>query len=99
MADSMGPIVFVVVVFGGLGSLAGCFIASIIMGMIQTFAVVIDYSIGDLLHPLGLAVSGDTLLTELLTVPVARIGALLPFAMMVIILLFRPRGLMGTRDT
>ncbi len=36
MADAMGPIVFVVVVFGGLGSLAGCFIASILMGMIQT---------------------------------------------------------------
>ena len=35
MADSMGPIVFVVVVFGGLGSLAGCFIASIIMGMVR----------------------------------------------------------------
>jgi branched-chain amino acid transport system permease protein len=99
MADAMGPIVFVVVVFGGLGSLAGCFIASIIMGMIQTFAVVIDYSVADLLRPLGLAISGDTLLTELLTVPVARIGALLPFAMMVLILLFRPRGLMGTRDT
>ena len=27
MADAMGPIVFVVVVFGGLGSLLGCFIA------------------------------------------------------------------------
>ena len=51
MADAMGPIVFVVVVFGGLGSLAGCFIASIIMGMIQTFAVVIDYSVADLLQP------------------------------------------------
>jgi branched-chain amino acid transport system permease protein len=99
MADAMGPIVFVVVVFGGLGSLAGCFIASIIMGMIQTFAVVVDYSVADLLRPIGLAISGDTLLTEILTVPVARIGALLPFAMMVLILLFRPRGLMGTRDT
>jgi branched-chain amino acid transport system permease protein len=99
MADSMGPIVFVVVVFGGLGSLAGCFLASIIMGIIITFSVVIDYSVADLLRPLGLAVSGDTLLTELLTVPVSRIGALLPFAMMIIILLFRPRGLMGTRDT
>ena len=53
MADAMGPIVFVVVVFGGLGSLAGCFVASIIMGLIQTFAVVIDYSIADLLRPLG----------------------------------------------
>jgi branched-chain amino acid transport system permease protein len=98
MADSMGPIVFVVVVFGGLGSLAGCFIASIIMGMIQTFAVVIDYSVADLLHPLGVTLTGDTLLTEVLTVPVARIGALLPFVMMVTILFFRPRGLMGTRD-
>jgi branched-chain amino acid transport system permease protein len=99
MAESMGPIVFVVVVFGGLGSLAGCFIASILMGLIQTFAVVINYSMLDLLKPLGISVTGDNLFTEILTVPVARIGALLPFAMMIIILLFRPRGLMGTRDT
>jgi branched-chain amino acid transport system permease protein len=68
------------------------------MGMIQTFAVVIDYSVADLLRPLGVVLTGDTLLTEVLTVPVARIGALLPFVMMVTILLFRPRGLMGTRD-
>jgi branched-chain amino acid transport system permease protein len=47
---------------------------------------------------LGVVLTGDTLLTEVLTVPVARIGALLPFVMMVTILLFRPRGLMGTRD-
>ena len=99
MADAMGPIVFVVVVFGGLGSLAGCFIASIVMGMIQTFAVVIDASIADLLHPFGVVLSADTLLTEVLTVPIGRIASLLPFMMMVAILLFRPRGLMGTRDT
>ena len=99
MADAMGPIVFVVVVFGGLGSLSGCFIASIVMGMIQTIAVVINYSLNDLIKPLGLSISADNLLGEILTVPVARIGALLPFAMMILILLFRPRGLLGTRDT
>jgi branched-chain amino acid transport system permease protein len=99
MAEAMGPIVFVVVVFGGLGSLSGCFIASIVMGMIQTVAVVINYSLNDLLKPLGLTITGDNLLTEILTVPVSRIGALLPFAMMILILLFRPRGLLGTRDT
>jgi branched-chain amino acid transport system permease protein len=99
MADAMGPIVFVVVVFGGLGSLSGCFIASIVMGMITTAAVVINYSLNDLLAPLGITISGDNLLGEILTVPVARIGALLPFAMMILILLFRPRGLLGTRDT
>jgi branched-chain amino acid transport system permease protein len=99
MADSMGPIVFVVVVFGGLGSLMGCFIASILMGMIQSFAVVINVSLLDLIKPLGVTLTGDNLFTEFMTVPVARIGALLPFALMILMLLFRPRGLMGTRDT
>ncbi len=99
MADAMGPIVFVVVVFGGLGSLMGCFIASILMGMIQTFAVVINASLLDVVKPLGVTLSGDNLFTEIMTVPVARIGALLPFVLMILILLFRPRGLMGTRDT
>ena len=94
MAFSMGPIVFVVVVFGGLGSLAGCFIASLIMGFVQTFAVVLDASPADLLRRLGVMVS-----SEVLTVPLPRIGALLPFLLMVLILLFRPRGLLGTRDT
>jgi branched-chain amino acid transport system permease protein len=87
------------VVFGGLGSLMGCFIASILMGMIQTFAVVINASLLDVVKPLGVTLSGDNLFTEFMTVPVARIGALLPFVLMILILLFRPRGLMGTRDT
>jgi len=99
MADAMGPIVFVVVVFGGLGSLTGCFISAIVMGLVTTFAVVIDTSIADLLRPLGISIAADDLLGEILTVPLARIGALLPLLMMVLILLFRPRGLMGTRDT
>ena len=38
-------------------------------------------------------------LAEVLTVTLPRVGALLPFLMMVLILVFRPRGLMGTRDT
>jgi branched-chain amino acid transport system permease protein len=99
MADAMGPIVFVVVVFGGLGSLAGCFIASIVMGMVSTFAVVIDASIADALHPLGIVIGNNDLLGEILTVPISRIAALLPLLMMVLILVVRPRGLMGTRDT
>ncbi len=99
MAFTMGPIVFVVVVFGGLGSLTGCFIASILMGLIQTFAVVFDVSLADLLAKIGFIVTAKTPLAEVLTVTLPRIGALLPFLMMVLILVFRPRGLMGTRDT
>ena len=99
MADAMGPIVFVVVVFGGLGSLAGCFIASILMGMIQTFAVVFDYTLADILSPLITVPAMSNLLGEVLTVPMSRIGPLLPYIMMILILLIRPRGLLGTRDT
>jgi branched-chain amino acid transport system permease protein len=99
MAFTMGPIVFVVVVFGGLGSLTGCFIASLLMGLIQTFAVVLDYSPADLLGQFGLTVTSATPFHEVLTVPLPRIGALLPFVLLVLILVFKPRGLMGTRDT
>jgi branched-chain amino acid transport system permease protein len=99
MADAMGPIVFVVVIFGGLGSLAGCFIASILMGMVQTFSVVMEWSFADMLKPLGIALSADNLLGEILTISVSRIGPLVPYVLLIVILLFRPRGLMGTRET
>lgn len=99
MAFTMGPIVFVVVVFGGLGSLTGCFVASLLMGLIQTFAVVLDYSLADLLKQFGLTVTSATPFHEVLSVPLPRIGALLPFVLLVLILVFKPRGLMGTRDT
>ncbi|MBL6614262.1 MAG: branched-chain amino acid ABC transporter permease [Reyranella sp.] len=99
MAFTMGPIVFVVVVFGGLGSLTGCFIASLMMGLIQTFAVVLDYSPADLLRQFGIIVTSATPFHEVLTVPLPRVGALLPFLLLILILVFKPRGLMGTRDT
>ena len=70
MADAMGPIVFVVVIFGGLGSLAGCFIASILMGMVQTFSVVMEWSFADMLKPLGIALAADDLLGEILNISV-----------------------------
>jgi branched-chain amino acid transport system permease protein len=99
MADAMGPIVFVVVIFGGLGSLAGCFIASILMGMLQTFSVVMDWSFADLLSPLGITLAANDLLGEILTIPLSRIGPLVPYALLILILLFRPRGLLGSRET
>jgi branched-chain amino acid transport system permease protein len=99
MAFTMGPIVFVVVVFGGLGSLAGCFIASLIMGFVQTFAVVFDVSLANVLALVGIKVTVASWFGEVLTSPLPRIGALLPYVMLVLILLFKPRGLMGTRDT
>ena len=45
MAASLGPILFVVVVVGGLGSLGGAFVASLLIGLIQTFAVASNASL------------------------------------------------------
>src|SRR6058998_195983 len=60
MAANLGPIVFVVVVVGGLGSIAGAFIASMLIGIIQTFAVSLDYSLLDLLRVFHVVVSSDS---------------------------------------
>ncbi len=51
MAALLGPILFVVIVVGGLGSLTGAFVASLLIGLIQTFAVAINYSLADLFGP------------------------------------------------
>ena len=100
MADAMGPIVFVVVVFGGLGSLAGCFIASILLGMVQTAAVMVNGSIAGAFAPLGIALGGaDNLWGEIMTIPLARVAPLIPYLLMILMLFFRPRGLMGTRES
>src|SRR5690606_36886189 len=48
MAATVGSIIFVVVVVGGLGSLGGALIASLVIGVIQTSAVSLDYSIASL---------------------------------------------------
>ncbi len=53
MAATLGSVIFVVVVVGGMGSLAGAFLASVLIGVIQTFAVAFDYSLGTLAAQLG----------------------------------------------
>lgn len=99
MAWSMGPIVFVVVVFGGLGSLAGALWASLIIGMVQTFAVALPFSLADLFRSIGIELTRDAPLADLWFLELARIAPILPFLLLVLILVFRPRGLMGTRET
>jgi branched-chain amino acid transport system permease protein len=98
MAAALGPIIFVVVVVGGMGSLAGAFLASILIGVIQTFAVAVDFSLLGLVERLGItpgaALSGNTLMK----LTVSQVAPILPFLFLVLILIFRPKGLLGTRE-
>jgi len=98
LAHAVGPIVFVIVVVGGLGSLTGALIASMLIGIIQTFAVAIDYSLLDALRGLGVAVSRSSPLYELYSIKVATAAPVIPYLLLVLMLIARPRGLLGTRD-
>jgi branched-chain amino acid transport system permease protein len=98
MAELLGPILFVVVVGGGLGSLRGAFIASLLIGLVQTFAVSMNGSLASIFGPLG---PGNTqpLLADIWNVTIAQIAPIIPYVLMVVILLFRPMGLLGTRES
>jgi branched-chain amino acid transport system permease protein len=98
MAGAVGSIVFVVVVVGGMGSLAGAFLASLLIGVLQTFAVAIDESLASGLQSLGVAVTASTPGYDLLQLTVAQIAPILPYLLLVLILIFRPKGLLGKRE-
>jgi branched-chain amino acid transport system permease protein len=98
MAASVGSIVFVVVVVGGLGSLAGAFLASLLIGIVQTFAVAMDQSMASGLKALGVAVTESTFGCPLLNLTISQVAPILPYLFLVLILIFRPKGLLGTRE-
>jgi branched-chain amino acid transport system permease protein len=98
MAALVGSIIFVVVVVGGMGSLGGAFIASLLIGLMQTFAIGIDWTPLVLLQSIGLRAGPDTPLYSLWSLKLSQVAPVLPYLLLVLILIFRPKGLMGTRE-
>ena len=99
MAASLGPILFVVVVVGGLGSLPGALVASLLIGLIQTFAVALNVSLADVLGKVGITLTRDSIGGDLWMATVAQVAPIIPYLLLVLVLIFRPKGLMGDRDT
>ncbi len=99
MAAMVGSIIFVVVVVGGMGSLTGALLASILIGLIQTFAVALDWSLLGPLAKLGVQVAPGDAAHRLLSLTLAEVAPILPYVLLVLVLILRPRGLLGTRET
>ncbi|MCW5654377.1 branched-chain amino acid ABC transporter permease [Hydrogenophaga sp.] len=99
MAAAVGSIIFVVVVIGGLGSLLGALLASLLIGVVQTFAVSMDYSLLTLTAGWGLSLDENGPLQDLFKLTVAQVAPILPYVLLILVLVFRPRGLLGTRET
>jgi branched-chain amino acid transport system permease protein len=98
MGATVGSVIFVVVVVGGMGSLSGAFLASILIGVIQTFAIAFDYSLVSVAQSLGIALSDAARNNSVLKLTVSQVAPILPYLFLVLILIFRPKGLLGTRE-
>ena len=96
MALELGVMVFVVVVVGGLGSLEGAMLASLLIGVITSLAVAVDASLADLLGVVGARAWAENI-GGLLALKISSLAATLPFALMLLVLLVRPSGLMGEK--
>ncbi len=88
MAAGVGSIIFVVVVVGGVGSLGGAFLASLLIGLMQTFAIGFDMPLRDLLPSIGGSFARLTL---------SQLAPVLPYLLLVLMLVLRPQGLLGRR--
>ena len=98
MAATVGSVIFVVVVVGGMGSLSGAFVASLLIGVIQTFAVAFDYSLASLAQQIGLPLSAGVAGNSYVKLTLSQVAPILPYLFLVLILIFRPRGLLGKRE-
>ena len=98
MAGTVGAIVFVVIVVGGMGSLAGAFVAALLIGLLESFGKVSDYSGAKLLASLGIDLAPDGAFYPVLKLSVSQVAPVLPYLLLVLILIVRPKGLLGTRE-
>jgi branched-chain amino acid transport system permease protein len=98
MAGAVGPVIFVVVVVGGMGSLSGAFVASLLIGIIQTFAVGTDSSLLGAAASAGFDITPQSFGYALWKLKISQIAPILPYMFLVLMLIFRPKGLLGTRE-
>jgi branched-chain amino acid transport system permease protein len=100
MAVTLGSIVFVTIVIGGLGSLWGALVASLLVGWVTTFATAYNVRLSDFLTAVGFTEPDDiyeSIFRDAWTLTLPQIGQILPYLLMVLV--FRPYGLFGKRGT
>ncbi len=96
--SNIGPIIFAVIVIGGMGSLPGAFVGSLLIGILQTLPLTVDKSLLNLGASVGWTISPDSALYPIAKITLAQTAPILPYLLLVLILIFRPRGLLGSRE-
>ena len=78
--------------------MSGAFLASLLIGVLQTFAVAFDYSLATLAQHMGLNLGAAVMNNSYVKLTLAQVAPILPYLFLVLILIFRPRGLLGHRE-
>jgi branched-chain amino acid transport system permease protein len=99
MGLSVGSVMFAVVVIGGLGSYLGALAASLLIGILQTTGIAIDWSLLDVLEVLGVSRTADLPARPLLALRFSEVAPMMPFLLMIAVLLLRPKGMLGVRES
>jgi len=69
-----------------------------LIGIVQTFAVALDYSTIDLLRAMHVELGRDSPLFEAASIRIAQTAPIIPYLLLVLMLIFRPMGILGTRE-
>jgi len=70
----------------------------LLIGLLQTLPLALNGTLADGLELLGLSMNASGPAAALWRLSPAQIAPLLPYLLMVLILIFRPQGLMGERE-
>ncbi|MBN8486446.1 MAG: branched-chain amino acid ABC transporter permease [Burkholderiales bacterium] len=95
---NIGPIIFAVIVIGGMGSLSGAFVGSLVVGLLQTLPLTVDANGVDMFRLIGVSIGPDSPAMPLLRIKLSETAQILPYLALVLILILRPKGLLGTRE-
>jgi branched-chain amino acid transport system permease protein len=76
----------------------GAFVGALLIGLLQTVPLTVDKSLADAVSAIGWHVSSDSAAYPLMKLTLAQVAPILPYLLLVLILIFRPRGLFGTRE-
>lgn len=79
----IGLIAFTAAVLGGIGNIAGAMLGGLVIGIVQAFSALIPNSLDPISHGWGLPHGGEAW------------GLAIIFAILILILVFRPSGLLG----
>ena len=72
--------------------------ASIIIGLMQTLAVALEVDFNSFLNFLGFEVDKDTTLNYFTSLTISQLSPIVPYLLLILVLIARPRGLFGKRD-